>query len=91
MLTHEREQCVWAGSFERPLLMLRAQSRDGEYPRLLNFYKEGGLGTGCCCYRHFKNNLENALLLIQYLMRDVQLDIDLGVVVRLRENLWTPW
>ena len=90
VLTHEREQCVRAGGFERPFLMLRAQSRDGEYPRLLNFYKEGGLATGCCCYRNFENNLEDALLLIQYLMRDVQLDVDLGVVIRLRENLRIP-
>ena len=46
MLTHEREQCIRAGGFERPLPLLRAQSRDGEHPRLLNFYQEGGLATG---------------------------------------------
>ena len=90
VLTHEREQRVRAGGFERPLPLLRVQSRNGEHPCLLNFYQEGGLATGCCCYRHFENNLENASFLIQYLMRDAQLDVDLGVVIRLRENLWTP-
>ena len=91
MLTYEREQCIRAGGFERPLPLLRTYSSDGEYPSLLNFYQEGGLAAGCCSHRHLENNLKNASLLIHYLMRDVKLDIDLGVVIRLREDLWTPW
>ncbi len=90
VLTYEREQCVRAGGFERSLPLLRVESRNGEHPCLLNFYQEGGLATGCCCYGHFENNLENASLLIQHLMRDSQLDVDIGVVIRPRENLWTP-
>ena len=90
VLTYEREQCIRAGCFECPLLLLIVQTRDGEHPCLLNFYQEGGLTTGCCCYRHFENNLKNTALLIQYLMRNPKLDVDLGVVIRFREYLWTP-
>ena len=68
MLTHEREQRVRAGGFERPFPLLRIQSRNGEHSCLLNFYQEVGLATGCCCYCHFQNNLENASFLIQDLM-----------------------